>query len=68
MAHNLHMQFSTLGSSKMEIYKTDFFYILTIQNDEISYVEHVLHPLYVFFVLFGCLEGDGGLLNDFMTT
>ena len=38
----------------MEISKTDFFYILTIQNDQISYVKHVLAPLYVFFTLFGC--------------
>ena len=43
------MQFSSLGNSKMEISKTDFFCILTIQNDQISYVKHVLAPLYVFF-------------------
>ena len=34
-----------------------FFYILTIQNDQISYVKHVLAPLYVFFTLFGCWGG-----------
>ena len=48
------MQFSSLGSSKMEISETDFFDILTIQDDQISYVKHVLAPLYVFFTLFGC--------------
>ena len=32
-AHNLLMQFSGLGSSKMEISETDFFDTLTIQND-----------------------------------
>ena len=44
-AHNLLMQFSGLGSSKMEISETDFFDILTIQNDQIPYVKHVLAPL-----------------------
>ena len=58
-AHNLLMQFSGLGSSKMEISETDFFDIMTIQNDQISYVKHVLDPLYVFFTLFGC--GGGGV-------
>ena len=54
------MQFSSLGSSKMEISETDFFYISTIQNDQICYVKHVLAPLYVFFTLFGCCWGGGG--------
>ena len=57
LVHNLLMQFSTLGSSKMQISETKFFNILTIHNDQISYVKHVLDPLYVFFTLFGCLEG-----------
>ena len=52
--HNLLMWFSNLGNSKMEISKTDFFNILTIQNDQISYVKHVLAPFYVSFTLFGC--------------
>ena len=55
------MQLSSLGSSKMEISETDFLDILTIQNDQISYVKHVLAPLYVFFTLFGCGGGAGGL-------
>ena len=37
-AHNLLMQLSGLGSSKMEISESDFFDTLTIQNDQISYV------------------------------
>ena len=45
--HNLLLQFSSLGSSKMEISETDFFDTLTIQNDQISYVNHVLAPLYL---------------------
>ena len=59
-AHNLLMQFSGLGSSKMEISETDFFDTLTIQNDQISYVKHVLAPFCVFFTLFGCVGGGGG--------
>ena len=58
-AHNLLMQFSGLGGSKMEISETDFFDTLTIQNDQISFVKHVLAPIYVFFTLFGCLGGGG---------
>ena len=49
--------------------KTNFFFdILTIHNDQISYVKHVLDPLHVFFTLFGCWRGDGGLVNDFVTS
>ena len=59
-AHNPLMQFSSLGNSKMEISETDFFDTLTIQNDQISYVKHVLDPLHVFFTLFGCGGGGGG--------
>ena len=59
--HNPLMQFSSLGSSKTEISKTDLFDTLTIQNDQISYMKHVLAPLYVFFTLFGCRGGGGGL-------
>ena len=58
--HNLLMQFSGLGSSKMEISETDLFDIMTIQNDQISDVKHVLAPLYVFSTLFGYLGGGGG--------
>ena len=45
----------------MEISETDFFDIMTIQNDQISYVKHVLAPAYVFFTLFGWV--GGGLLR-----
>ena len=61
--HNLLMQFSSLGSSKMEISETNFFDILTIQNDQVSYIKHVLASLYVFFTLFECVRvcvGGGG--------
>ena len=59
-AHNLLMQFSGLGSSKIEISETDFFDTLTIQNDQIFYVKHVLDPVHVFFTLFG-RGGAGGV-------
>ena len=42
----------------MEFSTTDLFDTLTIQNDQMSYVKHVLAPLYVFFTLFGCRGGD----------
>ena len=67
LGHNLLVQISTLGTSNMELFKTDLFDILTIHNDQISYAKHVLDPLYVFFTLFGCLDGGGGHLNDFVT-
>ena len=44
---------------------------MTIQNDQVSYVKHVLAPLYVFFTLFGCVcvwgggGGGSGLLMQF---
>ena len=63
LGHNLLMQFSSLGSSKMEISETDFFDTLTIQNDHISYVQYVLAPpplFFVFFTLFRCVCGGGG--------
>ena len=39
LGHNLLMQFSSLYSSKMGTSETDFFNILTIHNDQISYVK-----------------------------
>ena len=45
LGHNVLMQFSSLGSSIMEISKTDFFDIMAIHNDQISDVKHVLAPL-----------------------
>ena len=49
------------------VHTTDFFDIVTIQNDQISYVNHVVDPLCVFFTLFGCWRGYGGFLSDFVT-
>ena len=58
--HNLLMQLFTLGSSKIEVFETCFFDIVTTQNDISSYAKHVLGRIYVFFTLFGYQVGGGG--------
>ena len=58
--HNLLMQFFTPDSSKMEVFETYFFDIVTTQNDHPRYVKHVLGRIYVFFALFGYQVGGGG--------
>ena len=59
--HNLLMHFFTLGSSKIEVFETFFFDIVTTQNDISSYAKHVLGRIYVFFILFGCWVRGGGV-------
>ena len=57
------MQFFTLDSSKMEVFKTCFFDIVTTQYDHPSYLKHILGRIYMFFTLFGYWvgwEGGGG--------
>ena len=54
------MQFFTPDSSKMEVFKTSFFDIVTTQYDHPRYVKHVLGRIYVFFTLFGYQVGGGG--------
>ena len=49
--HNLH--FFTLDSSKIEVFKTCFYDIVTTQYDHPRYVKHVLGRIYVFFTLLG---------------
>ena len=51
--HNMLMQFFTLGSSKIEVFETCFYDIVTTQYDHPSYVKHVLGRIYMFFTLFG---------------
>ena len=58
--HNLLMQFFTPDSSKMEVFETYFFDIVTTQNDHPRYVKHVFGRIYVFFALFGYQVGGGG--------
>ena len=68
--HNLLMQFFNPDSSKMEVFETYFFDIVTTQNDHPSYGKHVLGRIYVFFTLFGYQVGGGGggLPSDECTT
>ena len=63
LGQNLLMQFSSLGNSILEISKTDFFDIMTIHNDQISYVKHVLdfiivngHNINFFFAKFSIFD------------
>ena len=58
--HNLLMQFFTLDSSKIEVFETCFYDIVTIQYDHPRYVKHVLGRIYVFFTLFGYWAQVGG--------
>ena len=51
--HNLLMQFFNLGTSKIEVFETCLFDIVTTQNDHPRYVKHVLGCICVFFILFG---------------
>ena len=60
LGHDPLVQFSRLGTSETEIFETDFFNALTIPNDQISYVKHVLGPLYMFFTLSSCWKKGGG--------
>ena len=66
--HNLLMQFFTPDSSKIQVFETCFFDIVTTQNDHPSYVKHVLGRIYVFFTLFRNQVLGGGLLGDWYTT
>ena len=47
------MQFFTPDSSKIEVFETGFYDIVTTQNDHPMYVKHVLGRIYVFLTLFG---------------
>ena len=57
LGNKLLMKFSTLCSSKLEVFEPNVFDILTIHNEQTSYVKHGSDPLHVIFTLFGCLEG-----------
>ena len=55
------MQFFTLGSSKIEVFETCFYDIVTVQYDDPRYIKHRLGRMYMFFTLFGYyLRGGGG--------
>ena len=59
LAHNLLMQLFTLDSSKIQVFKTCHFDIVTTQYDHPSYLKHVLGRIYMFFPLFGYWVGGG---------
>ena len=58
--HNLLVQFFTPCSSKIEVFETCFFDIVTTQYDHPSYVKHVLGRIYVFFTPFAYWPQVGG--------
>ena len=60
MVHSLLMQLFTLDNSKMELFKTCFFDIVTTQYDHPSYLKHILGRIWVFFTLFGYWVWGGG--------
>ena len=72
------MQFFTTDGSKIEVFETCFYDILTAQYDHPRYVKHVLGRIYIIFTLFGYyVRGGGGgapgrlvhnLLMQFFTT
>ena len=61
LGHSLLRPFSGLISSQTEISETDFLIPLTIKNDQMSYVKHVLaNTLLCVFHLIRVLGGGGG--------
>ena len=54
------MQFFTLDSSKMQVFETCFFDIVTTENDHPRYVKHVSGRIYVFLTPFGYHVWGGG--------
>ena len=51
--HNLLMPFFTPDSSKIEVFKTCSFDIVTTQNDHLRYVKRVLGCIFLLFTLLG---------------
>ena len=68
LVHNLLLQFFTLVTSKIAVFDSYFFHIVTTQNDPATYVKHVSGSIYVFsFTFFGYwLRGGGGGLKGFV--
>ena len=52
-AHNLLLPFFTLYSSKIEVFETCLYDIVTTRYDHPHYAKHVLGCINVFFTLFG---------------
>ena len=68
LVHNLLLQFFTLGSSKIEVFKTDFFNTVIFCNDHPRYVKHVLGRIYVLVILFWYWVRRAGVPTDWYTT
>ena len=68
-AHPAYAVF-TLCTSKMEISETDFLILWLFMMIKRSNIlcKACFRPSFVFFTLFGCLDGGRGLLNDFLTS
>ena len=60
LVHHLLTQPFSLDSSKIEVFKTFFFDIVTTQYDHPNYPKHVLGRIWMFFTLFGYWAGGGG--------
>ena len=60
MVHNLLMQFFTLDSSQMEVFKIRFFDIVTTRYHHPSYLKHILGRICMLFTLFGYWVGGVG--------
>ena len=54
------MQFFTLDSSKIEVFKFCFFDMVLTRSYHPRCVKHVLARIYLFFTLFGYWAGGGG--------
>ena len=54
------MLFVTLDNSKIEVFETDCFDVVTIEHGHPRYVKHVLARIHVLFTLFGCWARGGG--------
>ena len=66
--HNLPMQFFTVNSSRIELFETYIFNIVTTQYDHPKYVTRVLGRIYLFLTLFGYWpHGAGGVPKGFGT-
>ena len=58
--------FPASAAQKWNFPKLIFFYILTIHNDQISHVKHVLGHIHVLFTLFGSLDRGKGLGHNLL--
>ena len=64
--HNLLMQFFTVGSSKIDVFETYIFDIVTTQYDHPSYVKHVFHPIWVLAARGGGGGARKGLVHNLL--